>query len=500
MLKNAAKILAPSLRILIQFILDTGTWPKLWGESLVVPIPKKETDKSNPLSYRPISLQPMLLKCFEAVYLGRMDLFLKRTGFFASNQHGFSAGASTLTNLLPYWDKVTENIEKKSGMTVICLDIHKGFDRLDIGIALRKIRGAGIRGRAGRFLQNWLLNRSQKVKLGEVVSSKIVPTSGSPQGDCLSPRIFNIYVNDIVKKFKDCSTWYADDCKLYSNCNNLVHSIQLQRRLNMLSKWAERNKVKFSVNKCAVVKIGTEQIDFKYKLNKEIIPVKEEFVDLGVTINSDADFIDHVAGKVEKLSKLVHQFRKNFKIKTEYIMKTYYKSIFSPILCYGANVWFQAKSRIFSLMQKSFENFWSLSSRDIPEDILDPVQSIRYHDLCCVKRIYDGKTCLGFDDYYIKLGGNTRAHEQENLRKQRSENQVRMDSFFVRTVEEWNAVPLGDKKCSTTLFKSFARSHIKHTRRQWRPARDGTIGRVMFVNNAPPRRPIRSGASPDRSV
>ena len=76
-------------------------------------------------------------------------------------------------------------------------------------------------------------------------------------------------------------------------------------------------------------------------------------------------------------------------------MKTYYKAIFSPILCYGANVWFQAKSRIFLLMQKAFENFWSLTRQDIPEDVLDPVQSIRYLDLCCVKRIYDGKTCLG---------------------------------------------------------------------------------------------------------
>ena len=178
-------------------------------------------------------------------------------------------------------------------------------------------------------------------------------------------------------------------------------------------------------------------------------------------------------------------------------MKTYYKSIFIPILCYGSNVWFQARGRIFSLIQRAYENFWSLSPDPIPNEILTPREYIRYFDICCMKRIFDGKTCLNFGDYYKEVETDTRAAGQKNLKNVRSNTQTRLDSFFVRTVEEWNAVPLDEKKYNLSLFKIFARSHIKHTSRCWRPSREGSIGSVTFNNSISPRRPTRVSVNPN---
>ena len=479
MLKKAAKILSPEIRKLFQHILDNGLWPSKWGKSIVIPIPKKDTDKSNPLSYRPISLQCLLLKLFESVLLARLDLYLNRKNFFAKNQHGFSAGASTITNLLPYWDDITKNLEKGQGMTVICLDIKKGFDRVDVNIALKKIREAGIAGRVGEFFENWMTKRSQAVRIGDSLSTPLYPTSGTPQGDVLSPRVFNIFINDIVKKLEANSSWYADDSKIYANCTNLIHSIWLQKRIDELSRWANENRVEFSVNKCAVVQIGQKQVEYDYMLNGQIIPLKEEFVDLGVKVSNNADFTDHLAEKAKKLSGIVHQFRKNFKYKSMFMMKTYYKTIFIPYLLYGANIWFQANARIFSLLQKSFENFWSLNGFEIPNDIMTPVQYVRYFDLCCAKRIRDGKTCLDFNDFYHEIESDTRAGRQQNVRTVKCNNQTRLDSFFVRSIEEWNALTAEEKKFKVKRFKIFARSHIVATRRQWRPARESSIGRVL---------------------
>ena len=478
MLKKAADCLSGDLRFLFQHILDNELWPKKWGKSIVVPIPKKETDKSNPLSYRPISLQCLLLKVFEAVLLNRLDIYLNEKKFFAKNQHGFSAGASTITNLMPYWNDVTKNLEKGQGMTVVCLDIKKGFDRVDVDIALKKIKEAGIRGKVGRFFENWMTKRSQSVKIGQSISAPLTPTSGTPQGDCLSPRVFNIFINDIVKRLETCSSWYADDAKLYSNCSNLMHSIALQKKLDIIDNWAKDNKVEFSVNKCAVVKIGQCQIDYDYMLNGQVIKEEEEFMDLGVKVSNNADFTDHLAKVAKKVSGIVHQFRKNFKFKTINMMRTYYKTIFIPILLYGSNIWFQAKARIFALLQKSFDNFWSLSNAEIPNDILTPMQYVRYFDLCCVKRIRDGKTCLNFGDFYHEIESGTRASRNRNVKNVKCNNQVRLDSFFVRSVEEWNAVPPAEKDFKVKQFKIFARSHVRATRRHWRPARDSSIGRV----------------------
>ena len=64
MLKATARSIAPSVTVLMNLSLQTGTVPTEWKKSLIVPIPKSST-ATTPNDYRPISFLSILSKVLE---------------------------------------------------------------------------------------------------------------------------------------------------------------------------------------------------------------------------------------------------------------------------------------------------------------------------------------------------------------------------------------------------------------------------------------------------
>ena len=76
-----------------------------------------------------------------------------------------------------------------------------------------------------KWTQSFLAGRSQQVKLPGVLSSIGLVIAGVPQGDVISPTLFNVMVNDI----EDCVPPGLDatTCKYADVCTETHHLLQM---------------------------------------------------------------------------------------------------------------------------------------------------------------------------------------------------------------------------------------------------------------------------------
>ena len=99
--------------------------------------------------------------------------------------------------------------------------------------------------------------------------------NGVPQGSCLGPLLFLLYVNDILFGNSSTSTHlYVDDTTLpYSSpsVTQLKLNINLQRGANELSFWATSNKMLIHPQKSKIMVLGSQR---KLEGTEEYLNVK----------------------------------------------------------------------------------------------------------------------------------------------------------------------------------------------------------------------------------
>ena len=82
---------------LFNTIFDTGCFPEIWAEGLIVPIYKKKGSKNNPNNYRGITLISCLAKFFTIILNNRLKIVAKWV--ISQIQAGFRPGYSTLDHV-----------------------------------------------------------------------------------------------------------------------------------------------------------------------------------------------------------------------------------------------------------------------------------------------------------------------------------------------------------------------------------------------------------------
>ena len=90
----------------------------------------QEGSKRASQNYRPVSLTSVIYKQMESIIKDEIIKHLNILKLINLSQHGFTKGRLCLTNLLEFFEKVTDVIDKGKPFDCIYLDFAKAFDKV----------------------------------------------------------------------------------------------------------------------------------------------------------------------------------------------------------------------------------------------------------------------------------------------------------------------------------------------------------------------------------
>ena len=128
-----------------------------WREANITALFKKGS-KSASQNYRPVSLTSVICKQIESIIKNEIIKHLNIFKLINGSQHGFTKGRSCLTNLLEFFEKVTDAIDNGKAFDCIYLDFAKAFDKVPHFRLIKKLKAHGVDGNMAKwifFLVNW---------------------------------------------------------------------------------------------------------------------------------------------------------------------------------------------------------------------------------------------------------------------------------------------------------------------------------------------------------
>ena len=142
-------------------------------------------------------------------------------------------------------------MDKGQYTAMVFIDLNKSFDTVDHEILLKKLTKYGIIGLENTWFASYLENRMQFCRVNGVPSNVNNINCGVPQGSCLGPLLFLIYINDLPFSLQNSQvTMYADDTTISYSSNNIDDlNDNLNRDLNCLKQWLQGNKLSLNVIK-----------------------------------------------------------------------------------------------------------------------------------------------------------------------------------------------------------------------------------------------------------
>jgi len=350
--KKVGDFITEPLRLIFERSYEDGVVPSVFRESVVTPVHKKGSRDCMD-NYRPVAQCSIACILFEKLLIDHINAYLEINSIGDSSQHGFTKGLSTETQLIQTihdW-----SLRLNSGDHFICVyfDFSKAFDRVDHRLLVHKLCKLGLHQNTINWVSSYLTNHSFKVRMN---SRALKCPSGVPQGSCLGPLLFRLFLLDLQTVIPPgvVHKLFADDLKIY-NSENSYDLLLLQNAIDNISEWCEQNGMLISVPKCAVLSSCDQPCNLT--LNNASIPIVKVFKDLGVLVSSSLDFSDHRNAVIKKAFRISSLIFRAFAIKKPEFYIQLYKSLVQPLLLYCSTIWTPYKGKDIQALESVRNRF-----------------------------------------------------------------------------------------------------------------------------------------------
>lgn len=247
-LKECSEHLSPIFAHLFQMSLDTYYIPgKAWKSSLIVPVPK--VSKPCVLNdYRPVALTSIIMKSLERIVLKHI------LGEVQHNidplQFAYRAMRSTDDALLCILHNIYCHLDRpKRYAWVLFIDFPSAFNTIRPHLMMERLLHLGVNANIIRWVESFLTERTQCVRVNKAVSSSILTNTGAPQGNVISPVLFTLYTNECRSNTADHVTIkFADDTAIVGLIQNNNES-QYRDWVDQFADWCKASRLLLNMKK-----------------------------------------------------------------------------------------------------------------------------------------------------------------------------------------------------------------------------------------------------------
>lgn len=297
-LKNLPYNIYLFLAFIFTQCIKIGYFPKKYKKAIVIMLPKPKKDKSLVKNFRPVSLLSCVGKLLERIMKTRLINHFNKEELLNKYQYGFMPGKSTSEHIFRLSQDIHNSFKKNQFTIAAFLDIEGAFDTVFIPGLIYKLYKYRLPNNIINFLTSFIKDRSFRVKVGNSISDRVHPESGTPQGSVLSPLLFNIFTNDIPPpdNLNMNLSQYADDIAVWISGNSQKHiQTQIQKYLDKLAKWCNDWFIKINPDKTQVVCFtrNRKKIDVKLTLLNQPLTISPEATFLGVTFDKGLTWATH---------------------------------------------------------------------------------------------------------------------------------------------------------------------------------------------------------------
>ena len=320
----------------------------------VIPIYKSgsKTDINN---YRPISLLSPFSKIFETHIHNNLTKFFNRNKVIYNNQFGFKEDSSTELAVIDIINEIISSVDNNLTNCCIFLDLAKAFNTVNHGILLSKLDKYGVRGPPLHLIKHYLNNRQQITNINNFKSNKLNINVGVPQGSCLGPLLFLIYINDMhlctslkLSLFADdtCLSLSHEDPQILQNCLNM--------ELKNINNWLEKNKLFLNHSKSNYLIFSKKKNkpSITISINNNILQQQHTTNYLGIIIDDNLNWKPHINNLKLNLSRSCYALSKLRNYANLYTMKNIYYSLFYSKLKYCISSWGGASESVLNPLIK----------------------------------------------------------------------------------------------------------------------------------------------------
>ena len=359
--------------------LIKGEIPNYFMKAKLVLISKDDSKYPTIDKTRPISILPAITKIFESSIKHHLEAIMNKDEIFDDYQRGFRKQRSTLENISEVLDiAVTMRNSREDKPHLVFFDLKRAYDTVPRDILIRKLIKYKI--------SSWLVQIEQEMlqKFELVYGGKVIKTErGLVQGSWLSPVLFNLFINDLLKEFRDQeieARGYADDIVcIWESKTQAIKAIEVMR------KWTIGNGMEVNQSKSGIMRVLKRKGKWFVINNSLNIPEVDNYKYLGIRLDQTL----RLDGYKEELKR-----KENYILKRVRILKPSLVSTKSKIMAF-ISVWKAQVSYghdILSRRNQKYQDSWE----SIIYRILKGLFNIRVR--VSKKALFKS---LGFDDILI---------------------------------------------------------------------------------------------------